>query len=157
QATFLVLARRAGMIRQPELLANWLYGVAYRTAVRARGRAAQRRRRERRAAVMPVWGPPPAAEAEEALAALHEELKQLDGPERRVVVLCYLEGKTQEEAARELGWPLGSMSWRLAQAREALRQRLSRRGHDGPTGEVLLARNSSAGAGPRRSKRSRCL
>ncbi|HEV3165826.1 MAG TPA: sigma-70 family RNA polymerase sigma factor [Isosphaeraceae bacterium] len=130
QATFLILVRKAASIRQRERLGPWLYGVAYRVAVRARGQAARRHHRER-----------PGSEVEEAamtqvdetdqlddFPALHEELSRLPAKYRDPVVLCYLEGQTHDEAAAELRWPVGTVRGRLARARDLLRGRLARRG-----------------------------
>jgi RNA polymerase sigma factor (sigma-70 family) len=126
QATFLVLVRRAGSIGRPELLANWLYGVAYRTAKKARTGIRRRRRHERLAARVPRAAPADAA-WRELLALLDEELHRLPDEYRAPLVLCYHEGKTHAEAARQLGWPPGSMSARLARGRELLRERLENR------------------------------
>ncbi len=126
QATFLVLVRKAGSIAKPELLGNWLYGVAYRVAVRARANAARRTAHERQAASMPKTEPTPVPDRE-LREVLDEEINRLPEKYRAPLILCYLEGKTNEQAARQLGCPVGSMSWRLARGREMLRQRLSRR------------------------------
>jgi RNA polymerase sigma factor (sigma-70 family) len=127
QATFLVLARKAAHLKRPELLANWLYGVAYRTAQHARDRTARRHQREREAASMSV----PRTDLEESLnelgRVLDEELHRLPEKYRLPLVLCYLEGKTNKEAARMLGWPSGSMSHRLERGRDLLRERLCAR------------------------------
>jgi RNA polymerase sigma factor (sigma-70 family) len=135
QTTFLVLVRRAGSVERPELLGNWLYGVAYRTALKAKANAARRRDHERRAACMPREEPDPTWR--EVRTVLDEELNQLPDKYRAPLVLCYLEGRTNQEAARLLGWPTGSMSGRLAAGRELLRKRLERRGH--PLAEGMLA------------------
>jgi len=127
QATFLVLAEKAPRLRQPELLANWLYGVAYRTALHARQRASRRSEREREAATLPVLNNDPEIESRELRQVLDEELQGLPEKYRAPLVLCYLEGMTNEEAARLLGWPSGSMSYRLARGRELLRERLESR------------------------------
>jgi RNA polymerase sigma factor (sigma-70 family) len=126
QATFLVLVRRAGSIGRPELLANWLYGVAYRTAKKARTAIRRRRRHERLAGSVPRAAPVDAAWHEQQ-ALLDEELQGLPDEYRAPLVLCYLEGKTHAEAARQLGCPPGSMSTRLARGRELLRERLEKR------------------------------
>jgi RNA polymerase sigma factor (sigma-70 family) len=127
QATFLVLVRKAGAVGQPELLGNWLYGVAYRIAVKARARAAKRCEHERRAAAMPK--PEPACSERQALReVLDAGMNGLPAKYRAPLVLCYLQGKTNEEAAHLLGCPAGTMSYRLARGRELLRRRLTRRG-----------------------------
>jgi RNA polymerase sigma factor (sigma-70 family) len=124
QATFLVLVRKAAAITRPHLLGNWLYGVAARTARKARIRMARRLHHERQAAVAPR-DPPPETDWSDLIAQLDEELEQLPFKYRAPLVLCYLDGLTNEEAARRLGWPTGSISYRLARGREMLRQRLS--------------------------------
>jgi RNA polymerase sigma-70 factor (ECF subfamily) len=134
QAVFLVLARKSKSIRKPELLANWLYGVACRIARKARIRAIRKDSRERRAGTMPVAGIMPVAgqlldlEWLELKAVLDDELQQLPEKYRAPLVLCYLHGQTNVQAAEQLGWPSGSISERLARAREILRTRLNRRG-----------------------------
>jgi RNA polymerase sigma factor (sigma-70 family) len=129
QVTFLVLVRKAGTLRQPERLANWLYGVANRVARKAKLTAARRERHERAVAgnsfTAPVTVGPDGAELR---AVLDEEMVALPEKYREPLVLCYLEGLTNEDAARRLGWPPGSMSYRLARGRELLRRRLARRG-----------------------------
>jgi RNA polymerase sigma factor (sigma-70 family) len=127
QATFLVLSKKAHRLRRPELLANWLYGVAYRTALHARQRAARRREREREAAVLSASNRNPNSPSPEVQGILDEELQRLPEKYRAPLVLCYLQGKTNQEAARVLGWPIGSISYRLARARELLRERLELR------------------------------
>jgi RNA polymerase sigma factor (sigma-70 family) len=127
QATFLVLARKAGSLDRPELLANWLYGVAFRTAQQARAKVARRSHHEREAASMTAAWSEPEVGQRELRELLDQELFQLPEKYRAPLVLCYLEGKTNEEAARLLGWPPGSMSARLARGRELLRERLARR------------------------------
>jgi RNA polymerase sigma factor (sigma-70 family) len=127
QATFLVLARKAGSLSRPELLGNWLHGVAYRTARHARARTARRLRREREAAMSEARNDPQQALAQELRQLLDQELAHLPEKYRAPLVLCYLQGKTHHEAARLLGWPPGSMSYRLARGREMLHRRLSRR------------------------------
>jgi RNA polymerase sigma-70 factor (ECF subfamily) len=127
QATFLVLAEKAPGLRQPELLANWLYGVAYRTALHARQRASRRSEREREAATLFFSEGDSESESRELRQVLDEELQGLPEKYRAPLVLCYLEGMTNEAAARRLGWPSGSMSYRLARGRELLRERLEAR------------------------------
>jgi RNA polymerase sigma factor (sigma-70 family) len=128
QATFAVLASKADSIHRRERLASWLYGVAQRTALKLRE---LRRRREEveRQAQPPTPTPLPLECAwREVQQVLDEEIRNLDGPLRAAIVLCYLEGKTHEAAARELGRPQGSMSWLLTRALTALRKRLAGRG-----------------------------
>ncbi len=133
QAVFLVLARRARSIREPDLLGNWLYGVALRTARTARNRLAHQRRSEEERALK-VAAVPPAATADRALLdgeqaeALHREIDRLPGAFRMPVVLCYFEGLTLDEAAHRLKWPVGTLRSRLARARDKLRRGLTRRG-----------------------------
>jgi RNA polymerase sigma factor (sigma-70 family) len=136
QATFLVLARKAGSVRKQESVGSWLYGVASRLARKARVSIERRAARERQAVDMPA----PAARGEgswgEVERIVEEETQRLPAKCREPFVLCYLEGKTNEEAARLLGWPPGTVKTRLAQARELLRKRLARRGLTLSTGLV---------------------
>jgi RNA polymerase sigma factor (sigma-70 family) len=128
QATFLVLVRRAGTLRNPELLANWLYGVAHRVSVRARTIAFRRRLHERPGSEEIAMPDEPREDRAELRAVLDDELSRLPDRLRAVVVLCDLEGAPQEVAARQLGCPLGTIKSRLFRARDRLRGRLVRRG-----------------------------
>ncbi len=128
QATFLTLVKKAGAIGQPELLANWLYGVAYRTALKAKASAARRWAYEREVASMPRAEPNRDDTWRELQTVLDEEMAHIPEKYRAPLILCYLEGKTNEEAARLLHWPPGSMSRRISRGLELLRQRLNRRG-----------------------------
>ena len=134
QATFLVLARKAGSIHKQPSVGSWLYGVAYRISRQAQRRLARQGRREHpRPEALPERPDPypePGQEVSlrEALAILDEELGRLPEKFRAPVVLCYLQGKTNEEAARELGCPAGTVFSRLSRGREMLRHRLTRRG-----------------------------
>jgi C-terminal peptidase prc len=125
QATFLVLARRAGSVRWRESVANWLYTAAARVAAEVRSRNARVRREAVAAAEEP---PAPDTAAQELCAALDEELNRLPQRYRASLLLCYLEGCTSDQAARRLGWSLRTLERRLAQGRELLRARLTRRG-----------------------------
>jgi RNA polymerase sigma factor (sigma-70 family) len=127
QATFFVLARKAGSIGRGNLLGNWLYGVAYRTALKARRSAARWQSRRRPLTVEPA-AVGDGGEGADVPALVDEELRQLPEKYRVPVVLCCLEGMTKEEAARSAGWPEGTVSSRLARGRDLLRQRLTRRG-----------------------------
>jgi RNA polymerase sigma factor (sigma-70 family) len=128
QATFLILVRKAGSIRQRETLAPWLYGVARRVAVRARASAARRRVHESQGAEMIEAAAAPELSHREELEALHEEVDRLPEKCRTAVVLCHLDGRTHAEAARLLKCPAGTVSVRVSRARELLRVRLTRRG-----------------------------
>jgi RNA polymerase sigma factor (sigma-70 family) len=127
QAAFLILARKAASVAKREAVASFLYGVAYRTAVRARARAILRRTRERQVVEMPHPEVAP-AEAQDWRPLLDCELQGLPEKYRAAVVLCDLEGRTRREAARLLRLAEGTLSSRLATARRMLAQRLSRRG-----------------------------
>ena len=127
QATFLVLCRKAASIRRREMLASWLYGVAYQTALQARRTAARRRAREKQAVDMPE----PAVKQDlwnDLQALLDQELSRLPEGYRVVLLLCDLEGKTRKEAARQLDLPEGTIASRLARARAMLAKRLGRHG-----------------------------
>lgn len=126
QATFLVLARKAGRIRWHAEVGNWLYKVAYRTAVRVR--ASRQWVRERQMVDLPAAAGRDEAPWVDVRPILDEELNRLPVKYRAPVVLHYLEGKSYAETARVLGWAEGTVSGRLARARELLRSRLARRG-----------------------------
>ncbi len=130
QATFLVLARKARSIARRGLLANWLYGVAVRSAFEVRKSAARRRAHEELRPDMIRHAQAPADDSEEIRLAIDEELRRLPDSFRAPVVLCDLEGKTHREAAAILGLPVGTVSSRLVRARDRLRVRLARRGLD---------------------------
>src|SRR5262245_13223989 len=145
QATFLVLVRRAGSLRSPETIANWLHGVASRTSREARGAAARRRAKE--AAVPPRAGPP-----EDPLAELRpildEELGRLSERYRVAVVLCDLEGKSRKEVAAQLGWAEGTVASRLARGRSILARRLTRRGFTAASVAAALAGGTASAGVP---------
>jgi len=128
QATYLVLARNASSIRKGEALASWLHGVAYRVAMRARRDATRRRTHERQAGAMSPTTSSGDVDWRDMQAVMDEEIQRLPEKYRSSFVLCFLEGMSQSEAARELGLKQGTIWSRLAQARKLLRQRLSRRG-----------------------------
>jgi RNA polymerase sigma factor (sigma-70 family) len=153
QAVFLVLARKAGSIRDPDRLGAWLYGVAVRTARKAQARLIRHRRREGgetpNAAAAEPTAPPadqPAINREQA-EALHDEIDRLPSSFRLAVIHCYFEGLTLDEAAHRLGWPEGTLRSRLARARDKLRRGLIRRGVVFPVAAlaaVLESRPASA-------------
>jgi RNA polymerase sigma-70 factor (ECF subfamily) len=144
QATFLVLVRKAASVKPPDLVGHWLYGVAYRTAVRARAVEVKRRAKEqvmRRPAeqLQDVW--------QDALPLLDQELTGLPEKYRIPVVLCDLESKSRKEVAGVLGLSEGTLSSRLARGRALLGRRLSRRGVTlscGALAALLSAKGSSA-------------
>ena len=127
QATFLVLQRRAGSLEGRATVGNWLYTVAYHVALRARAGAARRREQERQAVIETRPEDRDEAGDRDLRQVIDEELARLPEKYRAPVVLCYLEGKSNEEAARLLGWSLRSVTGRLARARGALHKRLARR------------------------------
>jgi RNA polymerase sigma factor (sigma-70 family) len=137
QATFLIAARRASSIRKTESPGSWLHGVAYRTALKARARAALRRKHETRAPERQV---PPSDELSwrEARQIVHEELNALPERLRAPLVHCYLEGATQDEAALRLGVAKSTLRVRMERARSVLRARLIRRGL-GPAAVMAIA------------------
>jgi RNA polymerase sigma factor (sigma-70 family) len=131
QATFLVLARKAASIGNRQGVAAWLHRIASRVAQHARSRASRRERPGGQAELASIPGRrEPGAEllAGDLGPVLDEEVNRLPEKYRVSIVLCYLEGKTYEEAARQLGCPKGTLSGRLARARRLLQARLTRRG-----------------------------
>jgi RNA polymerase sigma factor (sigma-70 family) len=132
QATFLTLLRKASAIHKRESVGCWLYKVAYRVALEVRATEVRRTECAKRAARFPFAEPgsDPACGTVrgELCRAVDEEVNRLPEKYRAPVVLCYLEGKTHEEAARELGWAKGTVSTRLTRARTLLQPRLARRG-----------------------------
>jgi RNA polymerase sigma factor (sigma-70 family) len=149
QATFLVLARKAGSVSPRDAVGNWLHGVALQTAIRARAITMKRRRRE---AVVPSVPETAAREAgwDDVAEVLDEELGRLPSHYRAVLLLCDVEGRTRAAAARHLGCPEGSVSSRLSRARAMLAKRLTRRGVTLPAGAValLVSRNATRAGVP---------
>ena len=145
QATFLVLAHKAGSIRRPHLLGNWLYGVAYRTAMKVRASTARRRSREL-AAPSRKTAPDMETTEGELKPIVDEEVNRLPEKYRAAFVLCCLQGWTNEEAALQLGCPVGTVQSRLARARQQLRTRLVRRGVVSATGGWSAAGGAEAPA-----------
>jgi RNA polymerase sigma factor (sigma-70 family) len=147
QATFLVLARKAGSIRKNTAVASWLHGTAYHIARRARRDSATRRTHERKGGSMPPTEPAAEPAWREVLAILDEEVQKLAPRRQAVFVLCALEGKSLAEAAHQLGWKEGTVSGTLSRAREQLRRRLARRGVELSavlTGLALVTESASA-------------
>jgi RNA polymerase sigma factor (sigma-70 family) len=145
QATFIVLARKAGSLANGEALGSWLFGVAYRTALEARSAIARRRARERQVEDMPHPEVAP-AEAQDWRPLLDHELSRLPEKYRSPVVLCDLECLSRREAARQLRLPEGTLSSRIATARRLLAKRLSRYGLSLSGGALatVLAKEASA-------------
>src|SRR6266851_1590544 len=137
QATFLVLARKAGALHWRESVGGWLYEVACRVARKARADNARRQCHERQVEIMPSADPLSLAAGREIQAVLEEELCRLPEKYRLPVVLCCLEGTSRSEAARQLRWKEGTVAGRLARGRSLLQRRLARRGVTVPAG--LLA------------------
>jgi RNA polymerase sigma factor (sigma-70 family) len=128
QATFLVLFRRARALDRAGSLANYLYTVAYHAALKARADRGRRQRREQEVRDMPRTQSASAQAWSDLQPVLDEELSRLPDRYRAAVVVCYLQGKTNEEAAGLLGCATGTIKSRLARARALLRARLGRRG-----------------------------
>ena len=128
QAVFLVLARRAAVIRPREQVGNWLHGVAYRTALKSRMSLARHRSREKQVSAMLDHPLPPAEVWHDVQPILDEEIARLPEKLRVPVVLCDLEGRTQRAVARELKIPPATLANRLASARRLLAERLNKRG-----------------------------
>lgn len=136
QATFVVLVRRAAALKREGSLGSWLYTVAYRIALKARAHAARRRTREQQVENMDqeaisaqaADNPHGRVFQAELREVLDDEVSRLPEKYRAPLILCYLQGKTNEQAAHELGCPVGSMSWRLDKGRELLKSRLAGRG-----------------------------
>jgi RNA polymerase sigma factor (sigma-70 family) len=128
QAAFLVLARKAGSSGWGDSVGGWLFRVAYHLALKARRRGGRRRAVEVAMAQVPETAAAPAGDDPELRAALDEEVSRLPEAYREAVVLCYLEGRGQAEAGRQLGCSVDALKGRLRRAREMLQRRLRRRG-----------------------------
>src|SRR5438132_5785042 len=146
QATFLVLVRKADAIDKRESVGSWLYGVAYRIALRARTGAGRRRRRVQAAATLPESQPVDEAAFRELSLLLDEEVQRLPQKYRLPLVLCCLQGKSTDEAARELCCPRATIGTQVARGREMLRSRLARRGLALSTGLLVAMLSRSAAA-----------
>ncbi|HEY2784712.1 MAG TPA: sigma-70 family RNA polymerase sigma factor [Fimbriiglobus sp.] len=144
QATFLVLVRRAGSIRRPELLAHWLHGVAHRIACRA-WKTHARSLRLTEVDAMATARPDTRVDDRDSHRVLHDELQRLPVKYAAPLVLCYLEGRTTEEAAEQLQCPVGTVKVHLMRGREMLKGRLTRRGVTAAVaGTVLIPATSNA-------------
>ncbi len=136
QATFLVLVRKAPAIRDGNLLSNWLYGVAYRVARRARTQTLRRRGHEAVVADLEVAARPESSGGPEIDLVLDQELHRLPEKYRAPLILCYLRGRTHQQAAEELRCPVGTVHSRLSRGLDLLKKRLTRRGF-APTAAIL--------------------
>ena len=141
QATFLILVRKASTIRDRLHLSNWLFGVAYRVARRARTNTLRRRDREIAVENLEASAAPETADILGIGPVLDQELNRLPLKYRAPLILCYLKGHTHDRAAEELECPVGTVRSRLARGRELLRRRLTSRGH-APTAAFLGAEAS---------------
>jgi RNA polymerase sigma factor (sigma-70 family) len=148
QASFLVLARKAGSIQRRTLLSAWLYGVAHKVAARLRGRARKRQSRETSGVDLASVAATVEPEPPELPPLLHQEVQRLPDKYRNPIILCYLEGKTHEEAALLLHWPLGTVKGRLARARNLLRARLTRHGVTASEGKMATALAANTAKAP---------
>jgi RNA polymerase sigma factor (sigma-70 family) len=128
QATFLLLAQKAGSIRKQEALASWLHGVAYRMAQNAKRAAARRRKHEVKVGPRQPSAPPPDEAWREMQAILDEEVQRLPAAYREPFVLCFLQGLSRAEVAAQLALTGKALEGRLARARSRLRTQLARRG-----------------------------
>jgi RNA polymerase sigma factor (sigma-70 family) len=128
QASFLILARKAGSIHRREAVSSWLHRVAYHLALRTQADVARRRVLEKRAVTMPSADPVLDLSLRELRGVVNEEVQRLPEEYRAPLVLCCLEEKSLEEAGRLLGWSRSTVKGRLQRGRERLRARLRRRG-----------------------------
>ncbi len=151
QATFLVLSRKAASLRCADTVGSFLHGVAFRVAQNARKQRARRHKYESQNVAENRTGDPLAeVTVREAQAILDQELACLPEKYRAPLVLCCLEGKTRDEAARQMGWSAKLVKSRLEQGRERLHQRLTRRGLTLPAalGAALLTEEAASAALP---------
>ena len=146
QATFLILVKKADVLRVVDSLGGWLYRVAFRTALHANDDAARRREQEHLAGEESALRRSVGETGDELVPRLYAEIDRLPERYRLPLVLCYLEGLTQDAAARRLGLSEGTLRRRLAQARERLRARLNRGGAAQTAGSLglLLAEQPAA-------------
>jgi RNA polymerase sigma factor (sigma-70 family) len=148
QAVFLVLARNPSRAAEAASVGGWLFGVARRVGLAARRREQRREKREQRANPVRESGSQQ-PDFDELLRVLDEELTALPEELRAPLVACFLEERTQDEAARELGWSLSTLRRRLERGKELLRSRLARRGMTLSVGLLAGALSASAcGAAP---------
>jgi RNA polymerase sigma factor (sigma-70 family) len=151
QATFMVLVRRAHSFSCTGSVANWLYTVAQRLAIKTQAQIANCHKKERRLHPMPRGEPLDEVTWQELRSVLDEEIGRLTEKYRAPIVLCFFEGKSHAQAARELGWPTNSLTRRLGRGRELLRRQLVRRGitlASGVLAEALCQKAVAVPVGP---------
>jgi RNA polymerase sigma factor (sigma-70 family) len=150
QATFLLLAQKAASIRKQSSVGSWLHGVAHRLALKARVRQTRQQNRERRAAEAQPMKRDDDSSWQELQAALDAALDRLPERYRAALVLCYLEGKSHAEAARQLGCPLPTLRTHVARGRKLLRDRLMKHGLTLSTAGIvsLLLASAASSAAP---------
>ncbi len=146
QATFLILVKKARVLRDRDLLASWLYGVALRVATRSRRNRTRRRMRERTDIDNDVMTPADDGDRREIWSEIDAEVARLPAKFRTPIVLCYFEGLTHDQAAERMSCPVGTVRSRMTKGRELLRSRLTRRGL-APT-PTLLAVGPISGIAP---------
>jgi RNA polymerase sigma factor (sigma-70 family) len=146
QATFIVLARKGRRVADQQTIGGWLHGVACHVALDARRRAGRRKSKEHQVEDMPHPSVTPEEGQRELLAVLDRELARLPEKYRLPVVLCELEGRSRQEAARQLGLPEGTLSSRLARARKTLARRMAGCGAAGTGASLTALFASQAGA-----------
>jgi len=147
QATFLVLARKASSVRPRQMVANWLHGVACRTAMKAKTLTAKRQLREQNVAEIPEPEVTPPDQQLDLSQFLDQELRSLPEIYRLPILLCDLEGKSIKDATRQLEWPQGTLAGRLVRGRKMLAKRLAQRGvmlSGGLLAEMLSEKTVSA-------------
>ncbi len=147
QATFLVLARKASSVKSRDMVANWVHGVALRTALKARALRVKKQARERHVNALPEPEAPTASAAHSLKPLLDQELSRLAEIYRLPILLCNLEGKSIRETAQQLGWPQGTVAGRLARGKVILAKRLARHGL-APAGGVMVLENSLSACVP---------
>ena len=147
QATFLILVRNASSIRKRESLASWLYGVTQRITRKAQVGAKQRALVHQGEAML-ATGPEADRDRFELRPILHDEVGRLPEKYRAPIILCYFEGRSHEEAARQLEWPIGTVKGRLSRARDILQSRLVRRGVALALGVVAFLEDEATAAIP---------
>jgi RNA polymerase sigma factor (sigma-70 family) len=144
QATFLILARKAASGRWQESIAGWLYRVAYRLAIRTRSKILRQRAVDRKRGTLLETKAMAGCDRSELHAVLDDELQRLSSEYRQPLLLCYLEAKTRDQAAQQLGWSRRTLERRLEQGLKLLRVRLCRRGVELPTALLIAGLSQQA-------------